>query len=85
MSPPWPGGIYLGGDSLWVPGRLLVIQTLTLVVFDATVVLVFVFFLSSFGLIGFNDVSFDDVETGRSFAVLVGATTGGLINLKTES
>ena len=58
---------------------------LTLVVFDATVVLVFVFFLSSFGLIGFNDVSFDDVETGRSFAVLVGATTGGLINLKTES
>ena len=58
---------------------------LTLVVFDATVVLVFVFFFSSFGLIGFNDVSFDDVETGRSFAVLVGATTGGLINLKTES
>jgi len=47
--------------------------------------LALVFFLSSFGLIGFKEVSFDDVETGRSFAVLVGATTGGLINLKTES
>ena len=69
-------------------GTIALIQSLTLFLGASSLH----FFLSSFDLIGFSGVSFlsvdpdgpDEPETGRSFAVRVGATTGGLINLKTS-